>query len=277
MYDIDSMQDFDKSSKYYAYIYTLNNWTQEEYENIQKLKYQYILIGKEIAPTTGTPHLQGYIYFTNKISFKSLCKQMPRARIAKAKGTAKQNRVYCMKGGDCFEDGDMPVQGERTDIELAKEIVNKTGKIGDVVSLVTSYQSVRMAETILKYHEKKRNWKPLVKWYWGPTGSGKTKTAFEELQDPYVCTDSAKWWDGYDAHENVIIDDFRENFISFNGLLRLLDRYAYRIECKGGSRQLLAKTIIITTPNHPNETFSKNGDEDIKQLIRRIDEIKMFE
>lgn len=87
--------------------------------------------------------------------------------------------------------------------------------------------------------------------------------------------ENLKWWEGYDAHENVIIDDFRKDSIQFSSLLRLLDRYAFRVETKGASRQLLAKNIIITCPESPEELF-EHTREDIKQLLRRIDEIKEF-
>lgn len=57
----------------------------------------------------------------------------------------------------------------------------------DVVLQATSYQSVKMAEQILKYHEVKRNWKPIVRWFWGPSGTGKSHIAHEMLgEDTYV-------------------------------------------------------------------------------------------
>ena len=80
-----------------------------------------------------------------------------------------------------------------------------------------------------------------------------------------------KWWEGYDAHPNVLIDDFRKDFCTFHELLRILDRYPYRIEVKGTSRQLLAKRIIITCPYHPEIIYDTR--EDIGQLLRRITKI----
>ena len=132
-----------------------------------------------------------------------------------------------------------------------------------------------MAEIQLKYFEKKRNWKPVIKWYWGPPGTGKSHAAFAELDDPYVCMSSGKWWEGYDGHENVIIDDIRSSFCKFDELLRILDRYEHRIECKGGSRQLLAKNIIITSCFSPYNIYDTG--ENILQLVRRIDEIREFD
>jgi len=94
------------------------------------------------------------------------------------------------------------------------------------------------------------------------------------LEFPRLHWTTNKWWEGYDAHENVIIDDMRGDFCKFHELLRMLDRYAYRIETKGGSRQFRAKTIIITSCYSPTEMFDTR--EDIQQLLRRIDEIKVF-
>ena len=87
--------------------------------------------------------------------------------------------------------------------------------------------------------------------------------------------DTGKWWEGYDAQEYVIIDDMRGDFLKFHQLLKLLDRYPYRVETKGSTRQFLATHIFITSSYHPEEMFSTR--EDIQQLLRRIDEIKMFE
>jgi len=86
--------------------------------------------------------------------------------------------------------------------------------------------------------------------------------------------DTGEWWEGYDAHEEVIIDDMRKDFLKFHHLLKLFDRYPYRVQFKGGSRQFLAKTIIVTTCYSPEEMF--NNREDIQQLLRRINTIKQF-
>lgn len=257
------------------FCFTLNNYTDDEIVGIKNIKYKYIILGDEIGQN-GTKHIQGYICFHNALSFSSLKKKIPRAHIEISKGSAEQNRKYCSKEKILFEDGEIPSQGQRNDLSNIREIIKDTGKMRDVVDVATSYQSVRMAEVILKYHEPKRNWKPTVKWYYGRTGTGKSYTAYSELDDPYVCGDTNQWWEGYDAHENVIIDDFRKDFIKFHLLLKLLDRYAFNVYCKGGNRQLLAKTIIITTPKHPRDTYDNHQDEDIQQLLRRIDVIREF-
>lgn len=69
----------------------------------------------------------------------------------------------------------------------------------------------------------------------------------------------------------MLIDDLRSSFCPYDEFLKLIDRYPYKVECKGGSRQLLAETIIITTPFHPEEVWNTN--EDLEQLMGRLHSI----
>jgi len=43
-------------------------------------------------------------------------------------------------------------------------------------------------------------------WYWGEPGSGKTRKATDEHPDAYKKL-AHKWWDGYQGHKTVILDD----------------------------------------------------------------------
>lgn len=56
-------------------------------------------------------------------------------------------------------------------------------------------------------------------------------------------------------------------------ILSLLDRYTHRVEYKGGSRQLRAQNIVVTSICSPEECYKYQADEPIKQLLRRIDKI----
>ena len=165
--------------------------------------------------------------------------------------------------------------GKRTDLDNVRELIKEGKGMKDVVMVATSYQSVKMAECILKYHEKKRDWKPKVYWFYGGAGTGKSKLAYEMFPSAYTAMATAKWWDGYDAHEDIIIDDMRKDFCKFHELLRILDRFPVQLETKGGTRQLLARNIVITSCYSPEQLFETR--EDLKQLTRRIDEIKFFE
>lgn len=175
-----------------------------------------------------------------------------------------------------MERGECPKQGARTDISEIREIAKSGGSMRDIIDIARNLQDIRIAEKILQYNEKKRDWIPTVYWFWGPTGTGKTRTARDMFPDAWWSGKDLKWWQGYDAHETVILDDFRGDFCTFHELLRILDRYPYTIECKGGSRQLLARNIIITCPKPPNMVYLNCGEQ-LEQLLRRITEIRHFE
>jgi hypothetical protein len=52
-------------ARIYGVCYTLFDYTQEQVLSIQgmvgKMGTSYICFGREICPTTGNPHLQGYL------------------------------------------------------------------------------------------------------------------------------------------------------------------------------------------------------------------------
>lgn len=262
------------SKKARGYCFTINNYTVDDTECVNKLSKdcRYIIVGREVGEN-GTPHYQGYVFFENPRSFSGVKKLIPRAHIEVAKATPKQNSDYCRKQNDILiEEGDVPVCGKRTDLDDIRDVVRENPRMSNIVDVAKSYQAIKVAEIYLKYHEEPRTWKPEVRWYHGSTGSGKTKLAREWLgDDVYTSLDSIKWWEGYDGHENVLIDDFRKDFCKFHQLLKLLDRYEYKVEVKGGSRQFRAKKIAITSPYPPDKMYKTR--EDVNQLLRRIDDV----
>ncbi len=151
-----------------------------------------------------------------------------------------------------------------------------------VLEEATSYQAIRGAAIFLTYCERPREDEPVVRVFWGPTGSGKSRTAGVEAaecgsgpDDIYWHPGGSKWWPGYDGHGVAIIDDFRPRDWKFNYLLRLLDRNPLQVEIKGGYRQFRSRFIFITCPAHPDAWYLEEG-EDVVQLLRRITEIRQF-
>lgn len=241
-------------------------------------KVTYIIVGKETCPTTSKLHHQGYVEFDSNVRFNMIKKLYPRIYWAKRKGTAQQCKTYCSKEMVFVEIGDIsqPEQGKRNDISEIRDMVKAGNTMRDICEIATNFQSLRVGEKLFEHMEKKRNWETKVFWFWGASGTNKTRTAFAEAgENAWVSGKNLKWWQGYDGHENVIIDDFRGDFCTFHELLRIFDRYPYTIEYKGGSRQLLAKNIWVTCPVHPSDVYVKD-EEEVKQLLRRISLIKHF-
>lgn len=72
---------------------------------------------------------------------------------------------------------------------------------------------------------------PEVRVYWGTTGTGKSKQAFEDAKENnQYWKDSTGWWDGYSPGDVVIIDDFKGSWWDITFMLKLLDRYPLRVQ-----------------------------------------------
>lgn len=266
------------------WCFTINNWTDEEAEQLREIfqrpSVRYGVFGREVGEKCGTPHLQCYVYFKDNKTFTAVRTLLPsRAANIEARydnstpGSAAQ---YCKEDGDFEEFGQLPKQGARNDIVAVREVIKTGGGMKAATENCTSYQSLQVAKEYLKYHERKRDFKTEVTWIWGPTGVGKSRHAWELAggeQNAYPGpADSPKWWEGYDADEVVVLEDLRPGYCSFDYFLRLTDRYPHRVECKGGSRQFLAKKLFITSSMSPAQFF-EGVQEDVNQALRRIENI----
>lgn len=88
-----------------AYCFTWNNYPTDAFDQLLEklgpagLKCHYIA-GKEVAPDTGTPHLQGFIRFNHQTAWRTVTAMLPLCHIVKARGGTEANLKYCGKEGD---------------------------------------------------------------------------------------------------------------------------------------------------------------------------------
>lgn len=267
-----------------SWCFTLNHPTEEELDCIDKLSMDDCASTKRLVACveegeSKTQHVQGYITFSKPVRLSGVKKILKRAHWEVAKGNAATNYTYCSKDvltSPFFrEKGDFTITaGARSDIARARALLLETGSVAAVWREVDSYQAVRFAQLGQSFAGAQRTWCPDVYWFYGPTGSGKSREAFARAPDAYWATNT-QWWDGYDAHSDIIIDDFRSDSYPFSFLLRLLDRYPMRVPYKGGYAPFLGRRIFITTPWRPEDTFT-SCSEDVAQILRRIKEIVEF-
>lgn len=134
--------------RYRNWVWTLNNYTEDEIAAIQvdavekhsfaSQKCRYLVFQKEIAPSTGTPHLQGYAEFSAQISMGQL-KAFLGSRIwcSRRDGPRNDARDYCVKiesrdpGTEPYEYGQWTatpgVQGKRSDLSSAISVLREGG------------------------------------------------------------------------------------------------------------------------------------------------------
>jgi len=137
---------------------------------------------------------------------------------------------------------------------------------------VVHYRTLR---TICADHSKPPAIVRTVQVFWGSTGTGKSRTAWDELGLDSYCKDPrSKFWDGYRDQRNVIVDEFRGS-IDIAHILRWTDRYPVNVEIKGSALPLLAENIIFTSNLHPKDWYPDLDQETMNALLRRL-KIKHF-
>ncbi|MEM2619589.1 MAG: hypothetical protein QW356_08980, partial [Candidatus Hadarchaeales archaeon] len=108
---------------------------------------------------------------------------------------------------------------------------------------------------------------------WGPTGTGKSRTAWAEAGlDAYPKDPLSKFWDGYNGQRHVVIDEFRGG-INISHMLRWLDRYPTIVEVKGASVCLAATKIWITSNLDPRNWYQDLDAETKAALLRRFTKV----
>ena len=112
------------------WCFTINNYDDDMIERLKSLESQcvYMVVGKEKAPSTNTPHLQGFVQFLKPKRqnwVKLLLGGNSHLEIARC---VEGSIIYCKKEGDYFEIGsrkNVKKQGKRSELELFKDDVKK--------------------------------------------------------------------------------------------------------------------------------------------------------
>jgi len=100
------------------WVFTWNNYTDATIVALSALECVYLVYGRETSPTTGTPHLQGFVIFRNARHRTAIVAELGGGHWERALGTSAQAAEYCKKDGDYVERGTFPDSaGKRTDLE----------------------------------------------------------------------------------------------------------------------------------------------------------------
>lgn len=264
-----------------VWVFTNNNYPDDYDEHFSSLvdsgEAKGIVVGRETGDS-GTPHLQGFVRWHQPRSFQWVCRkltlsdeQQPHVEPAIAPAKAIE---YCKKDGDFTVYG-VPGsrQGQRTDLESAlKELQEHR----DLTEFKENYPHLwvkypKGISTLLPSTPRVIGEKPYVVWLYGTTGCGKSRFVWDrEGASMWAAHNTLQWFDGYNNHEAVLFDDFRGDWCKFHRLLVYLDRYPHQVAVKGGFVEWNPKRIYITSSKPPQEVYNV-PDEDMQQLLRRID------
>jgi hypothetical protein len=237
----------------------------------------------------GTPHYQGYVQFARTVTAVFVQTCIPRAHWSRAKGSYKQNLEYCGMGnngprGDkgCtagpWRYGDPPCQGKRTDLDEIGELIEAGVPLKEIAPMHRG-TFMRNMTNIIKYKcwwTPARDHKTTVIVLYGDPGVGKSSWGRAHFPDAYKKMAGNYWWERYDSEETIIMDDFESSWFPPGALKDLFDRGGCEVQCKGGSHQIVAKTMVVSSNLPPDAwyDYSKFRDKDLWGAIeRRIDYI----
>jgi len=251
-----------------------------DYEAIYK-EYKDIIraigIGVETCPTTKKQHIQGHIQFINKKRLNGVKNILGSKKIhlESCRGSVEQNIKYCSKDGKYQTFGIFISQGQRTDFEDIKKMIDEGASLKDIknkyyTQFVRYNQGFSRHIQIVQEENSKKFRKLEVELVCGPTNTGKTRKAVEENPNAYkICGNDLKWFDGYNGHTELIIDEYA-NDVKITKLLNLLDGYQLRLDIKGSFTYANWTKVIITTNLRPSEIHSQANPNHLDALKRRI-------
>lgn len=258
------------------WCFTLNNYTVDDLHEIDQWTFAYLVVGREIGDEKKTPHLQGYVEFANAHKGAAVRQGFGgRGHWEPRRGTAPQASDYCKKEGTFMELGVMGRQGRRTDLNEIGEAIMSGDSIADVAAdhpgtYIKFHKGIAALKSVTYSH---RTEPPHVTWLWGEAGTGKTRTAVEHSPNSFYIKDGTQWWDGYNQEDVIVIDDFEPCKWPYRDFLRLLDRYPYQGQVKGGYVAVNSPHIFITCEHPPTSYWTGN---ELAQVARRITDLKQI-
>jgi len=228
--------------------------------------------GQQERGASGYLHWQLAVAMERKSSLAQVLLAFPGAHAELTKSAAAND--YCWKEDTRvpdtqFEFGTQPIcRNSKPDWERVWTAAQR----GDLLAIPASIRvvSYRTLRTIASDHDKPVGIERTCHVFWGSTGTGKSRRAWDEAgMGAYSKDPRSKFWCGYQGESNIVIDEFRGG-IDIAHILRWLDRYPVRVEIKGSSRPLNGAIFWITSNLNPLDWYPDADLATKEALLRRL-------
>lgn len=255
----------------FTYFYTDQEDKERELDRWKQFDLRRVVIGDELTKE-GKPHFQGKVTWARSYRLPQLTKLLPKYHIEVSLCAKDFN--YCLKENIILNRNEAK-QGARSDLRGAMEMV-RTKKTR--LELMEEHPTVvaRYEPFLDAYRAELNafNGERCVIWVYGETGSGKSRTIRDIIPDAVSVSIKNGFVQGYRGEPYVILDDFRAHDLPFSELLKILDRYPYTANIKGGSINWNARLIYITSCYAPHDVYTTS--ESVQQLLRRLTYVYKF-
>lgn len=263
-----------------GFVFTCNNFTDAHESTIRRIASRWTFYGREVGES-GTPHLQGVLWFANARTLKSMIKKLPGCYVEVARGTPEECEEYCSKDGDTWSSGERPMSEVEKgkaggDAQVERWDVARSQASKGLFSEIESELYIKYQAAFHRIHSLALETAPLVAtdvlnnfWFWGKSGSGKSREARRRWPDAYLKAKN-KWWSGYMFQEVAIMDDIDPSHAVWIGsfLKEWSDHYPFQAEVKGSSMVIRPKIFVVTSQYRIEDIFT--DPETIAALQRRF-------
>lgn len=235
------------------FLFTWNNYPENHAVPLANAGARYHCYGHELAPTTGTPHLQGFLYYSSARSVRSVRSKLPGVDVRIADGSVGDNITYCSKDGRFHEFGTKPLtQEEKGETEVQRYALArdsaKRGNLDEIPAdiFVRCYSTLKRIQ--LDYMPRVAPQEGVCGvWIYGLSGCGKTRAVYAKYPDLFQ-KPSTKWWDGYQGEDVVLVDDVDIYDVKLGGEFKhWADFCPFIAESKGGAQRIRPKKLFVTS------------------------------
>jgi hypothetical protein len=269
------------------YQLTINNpadhgYTHERIKNtLAAMSLEYWCMCDEVGENE-TPHTHVYLAAKNAIQFHTVKQKFYEAHIEPAQGTHRENRDYIRKEGEKYADkketnlpntfeewGELPPEREKLG-SVSEEIYEMIKQGASNVDILESYPTamnkiphIEQVRQTLKAEEYKKAFRELtVLYYWGKTGSGKTRSIMEShgYENVYRVTNYEHPFDGYEGQDVILFDEFRSN-LKIGDMLSYLDGYPLKLPCRYADRVACYTKVYVVSNVAFNELYQNIQEE----------------
>lgn len=279
-------------------ISTLDDWFTEAQHFTREVKY--LVYQMEVAPNTGTEHIQGFVSFTTQKRESTLANHFGKVHAAcfqvmLKNATPWDNKLYCTKeasrkpGTVPFEYGQIPTgakEAEQADKSKLCQFIDimRDQSMSKAIELmpdtfVRNCNGLEKLNGIYQGDKIPQIREVTVYVACGDSGAGKSWWAntFDTRENTFSVPDIRHKErlniDGYQGQRTLLIEDY-DGAIEFRSLLKMLDIYKSQFNTKGSMAWGAWDTVIITTNVHASRWYDDRVDPwglaDKSPLKRRI-------
>lgn len=278
------------------WVFTLNNYTQDEFNAMQLVDTRFLQrmkVAREVGES-GTLHLQGVVSFVNARTLTGVKRFLGsnRYHLEPMRGTAYEAYSYPDPEHEekspetcevVFTFGDMPLEAEQ-DLSTWEQILQCIDDGWTTTEIIRRWPgaAMRCISAIEKYRFevdwKAMEWRNVETIYLsGATGIGKTRYVMEKYgyHNVYRVVNKKHPWDGYNGEDVVIFEEFRNSF-KIEDMLNWLDGYPLRLPARYADKcAKFTKVFILSNWDfyEQYEKIQEDHNETWMAWSRRIGQI----